>query len=57
MCDLGFLVYDHGFGVGFWMIFERVIGSRRRGFFLGFLGFLEVVLVGDPKGFMEGFLG
>ena len=31
MCELGFLVFDLGFGVGFWKVFERVFGSRKRG--------------------------
>ena len=45
MCDLGFLVFNLGFGVGFWKVFGRVLGSRKRGVYLGFLGFLGVVLV------------
>ena len=43
--------------MGFWKVFERIFGSRKRGVYLGFLGFLEVFLVGDPKDFLEGFLG
>ena len=57
MCDLGFLVFDLGFGVGFWKVLEGFWGVEKGWFYLDFLGFLGVVLVGDSKGFLEGFLG
>ena len=45
MCDLGFLVLDLGFEVGFWQVFGRVFGSRKKEVLPSFLGFLGVVLV------------
>ena len=56
MCDLGFLVFDLGFGVEFWKVLKGFLGLEKGRFYLGFLGFLGVVLVGDSKDFFEGFL-
>ena len=30
VCDLGFLVFNLGFEVGFWKVFGRVLGCRKR---------------------------
>ena len=40
MCDLGFKM-------GFWEVFERILGLENGWFYLDFLGFLGVVLVRD----------
>ena len=43
MCDLGFLMFDLGFEVGFWKVFTRILGLEKGWLYLSFLRFLGVV--------------